>query len=129
MGDTPVKGYELNFRLRCKNDGVMVSSALFKNSRAYHNTIIFADSTRLITSWDRGNGANEFEDARRRERLLGDLHIKRIRDRVDNGGWRGQRPPLPRPPARYSGGEMAAPPHTLARTELEPPQRKTAREG
>src|SRR5258708_25312778 len=98
MGDTPVKGYELNFRLRCKNDGVMVSSALFKNSRAYHNTIIFADSTRLITSRDRGNGANEFEDARRRERLLGDLHIKRIRDRVDNGGGGSDVPPLPAPP-------------------------------
>src|SRR5258708_24179202 len=100
MGDTPVKGYELNVRLRCKNDGVMVSSALFKNSRAYHNTIIFADSTRLITSRDRGNGANEFEDARRRERLLGDLHIKRIRDRVDNGGWRADGTASPPTPPR-----------------------------
>jgi hypothetical protein len=37
---TSERGYELNFRLRCKNDGGMVSSALFKNSRAYHTTII-----------------------------------------------------------------------------------------
>ena len=39
-GHTNEGGYELNFRLRCKNDGVVVSSALFKNGRAYHNTII-----------------------------------------------------------------------------------------
>ncbi len=53
-GHTSEGGYELNFRLRCKNDGVMVSSALFKNSRAYHNTIIcgFHPANHIMGSWE-----------------------------------------------------------------------------